>query len=476
MNILEKYKLIVDTFPDKVAVADKNHSYTFKELYNVAKRISYQIHKYAVNEPILVIANHESETILMMLGVLLSGNYYIPIDIEMPKEKINTIVKDSMAKVVIGNNYDESLFEGLHLLSMNDLEENSFEIDSINEDNRLYVVYTSGSTGKPKGVVKSFKAMRLFIDCYSKTFGLTNEEIIGNQSPFYFDASAKDIYLMLWTGATIQILGKELFVLPISLINYMNENKVNFISWVPSALSIVVQLNTFSEIKPKYLKNVFFVGEVMPVKHLNKWISALPNARYVNLYGQSEIAGICCYYEISNIFEKSSLPIGKPLQNCEIVLNEDEICIISDSLAEGYYNDQEKTNNAFKYEIINNKKCRVFHTGDLATYDEEGNLVFIGRKDYQIKHMGHRIELGEIESISNSLGFVEKSCCLYNDTKKRIVLFCELKDKERTVADIRMELRNKLSEYMMPRTIIIKDRLPINKNGKIDRQLLKEDI
>ncbi len=348
------------------------------------------------------------------------------------------------------------------------------------------MIYTSGSTGIPKGVLKSHNAEISFINAYSKTFSFTGDEKIGNQTPFFFDASAKDIYMTLCLGCTLVIIPSEVFGLPTMLIEYLNEKKVTFASWVPTVLSIVAQLNPFSYIKPMFLTKVFFVGEVMPMKYLNIWRENLPNIQYVNLYGQTEIAGICLYYIIDKEFKNTeSLPMGKALSNCRIYLINDgkiinnigeigEIYVESPSLALGYYNNELKTKESFISKDFGNGIIRCFKTGDLAYYNEEGELIYASRTDFQIKHMGYRIELGEIEAIANSFPEVVHCCCLYDQKRKSIILFCELFKDD--VENFRKYLNERLPTYMRPNKIERIEKIPLNANGKIDRQELKKKI
>ena len=224
----------------------------------------------------------------------------------------------------------------------------------------------------------------------------------------------------------------------------------------------------------------------MPMKHLNTWRRELPDIQYVNLYGSSELAGICCYYEVSGIYpDDAVLPMGKPLANCSIyLLNEGEIVresgmigemyVVSDALALEYFHDPEKTKSVFQICDFGDGPVRCLKTGDLAQYDEKGNILFVARKDFQIKHMGHRIELGEIEAVANAMPEINRCCCLYNAPKRKIVLFCELSAGcTLNGQEIRSIMKKKLSDYMVPGKVHILDVLPLNQNGKIDRQLLK---
>ncbi len=416
----------------------------------------------------------------------------MPIDPDAPIEKNRKILNDCDANVILGDEEYRNVFKGRKYYSVENISDDVECIDvdlSIEPDTPAYMVYTSGSTGNPKGVLKSHGAVISFIEAYTETFDFSNDEIIGNQTPFFFDASCKDYFLSVYLGATLEIIPTEKFAMPTELIEYLNEKEITFISWVPTALSIVAQLNTFSFIKPTTLKKVFFVGEVMPMKYLNKWRKALPKLEYVNLYGQSELSGICTYYRVKGEFENTDiLPMGKALKNCNIYLVDNgkvvtepehigEMYIQSPALALEYYNDKEKTEKSFLECDFGDGLIRSFKTGDLAKYDCDGNLVFASRNDFQIKHMGHRIELGEIETIANSLPEIARCCCLYNSVKSKIILFVELSDdkKDITGREILSKLKEKLSKYMVPSRVNILEKMPINANGKIDRNKLKEE-
>lgn len=489
-NLLEYLENAAKRYPDKKAVACREAEYSYAELKHCARAAATAIGD-KTGKAVGVMAERGIETIAFFFAALYSGGFYVPLDPDMPTDKMAAVIEDADIDTILGvSSLEEKArstgFTGRYL------SEGSFEnakcgLPHIDSTAPAYMVYTSGSTGKPKGVLKSHGAVISFVEAYVKTFDFSPDEVIGNQTPFFFDASAKDIYLMLKLGATMEILPTTLFTLPPELIDYLNEKKVTFASWVPTAISIVAQLNPFSMVKPTTLKKLFFVGEVMPMKHLNKWREALPDIHYVNLYGQSELAGICCYYEVKGEFENSAtLPMGLPLSNAKIYLLDGdkiitepehigEMYIVSDALALCYYNDPEKTAASFMLRDFGEGEVRCFKTGDFAKRDSEGNLVFAARKDHQIKHMGHRIELGEIEAVAGALPEIQRCCCLYNAEKRKIIMFCEVAEGcTLRGIDIQRMLKEKLSSYMVPGKVNIMDKLPLNKNGKIDRQGLKE--
>lgn len=477
-------------FGEKTAMAFREEQVAFSDLRHRARCLAQVIQGFGVGRPIGVFANRSVEPGIWYLAVLYSGNFYVPLDPNLPEEKLRSIIDDAGFPCVIGSEENRAKLAAVcyrgRILTDADASDIECEDPMIGEDAPAYMVYTSGSTGKPKGVLKSHGAVFSYIRAFCETFPFTSEEVIGNQTPFFFDASAKDYYLMLVTGATLEIIPTEKFSMPTELMEYMNERRISFACWVPTAISIVAQLNPFSLVKPRYLRRLFFVGEVMPMKHLNKWRAALPDIQYVNLYGQSELAGICCYYEVTGEYGSGDvLPMGKCLRNCRIYLVDQgnvvtqpgktgEMYISSPALALEYYHDPEKTAASFMVADFGDGPQRCFKTGDLAQYDGQGNLVFVARSDYQIKHMGHRIELGEIEAAAGALPQIHLCCCLYHVEKRKIVLFCQLSAGcEATDKEIHRLLRDRLSSYMLPGKVVILEQLPLNANGKIDRQVLK---
>ncbi len=492
-NLIELFEATVNTCPERIAVADREERLTFSELRENAGRLATFLLKKGLGGKVLaVLARQDVWTPLLFLGVLYAGGVYVPLDEEMPEEKRKKILKGSGTAAILchGEGSEGCLSVTGEVLKEVVCEEAALKetAKSLCPDSLAYLVYTSGSTGVPKGVAKSHGAVLSYVEAFTSLYPFTHQTVMGNQTPFFFDASAKDFYLMAATGARLEMIPRELFFFPVKLMEWLDERKIDTISWVPSALSIVTQLNTFLEVKPRQLRRVFFVGEVFPMKQLNKWRAALPHIDYVNLYGSSEIAGVACCFPVEGEFaDGESLPIGKPLPNCVVKLVDGgnvitqpdtvgEIYIASPALALGYFGDEEKPAASFRIlDLGDGTPRRYFATGDMARYDAQGRLVFAARRDFQIKHMGRRIELGEIETAAGALEEIEKCCCLYHSEKQKIVLFCQLAPGSLlTGRDIRKALKERLSDYMIPGKVRIMDELPLNPNGKIDRVRLKE--
>lgn len=489
-SVLQYLEDSCSRFPNKAALSDQQQSLTFAQLRHRARAFAEKLQPLGQHRPIGVFAERTVTPAIGYLAVLYSGNFYVPLDPALPAEKLQSILDETQFPCILGEEVNRRRLEEVSFsgtfMPIEAAEGPECGLPQVGDDAPAYMVYTSGSTGKPKGVLKSHGAVCSYIEAFCRTFPFTEQEVIGNQTPFFFDASAKDFYLMLKTGAELHIIPTEKFSLPTELMEYMNAHKISFASWVPTAISIVAQLNPFSLVQPEYLRRLFFVGEVMPMKHLNKWRKALPQIQYVNLYGQSELAGICCYYEVVGEFDNTAvLPMGKPLENCKIYLMDQdtvitepnrigELFLVSPALALGYYQDAAKTESSFLIRDFGDGPVRCFRTGDLAQYDEAGNLLFAARSDFQIKHMGHRIELGEIEAVAGALPEISRCCCLYNAEKRKITLFCTLDaGSPLTPRDIQSRLKSRLSSYMLPGKVILLDAMPLNANGKIDRQKLK---
>ena len=232
------------------------------------------------------------------------------------------------------------------------------------------------------------------------------------------------------------------------------------------------------------MKRVYFCGEVMPCKQLNIWRRALPDAAYCNMYGPTEATDACTYYLVDKPFaDTDDLPIGKPCRNTGVLLlTEDgreaalgeagELCVRGTGLALGYYNDPERTAAVFTQNPLNAAFPEtIYHTGDLARYDERGDLRYIGRKDFQIKHLGYRIELGEIEAAVNTVPGVDRGCCLHDPERDVILCYYEGATEP---ADLAAQLKAKLSPYMLPNHCERLPALPHTLNGKVDRVALRE--
>lgn len=497
-NVLEYLENIINKVPDKTAYADDTTQITFKEAYNYSRSIGTYLYKQGhTKEPVVVFMGRSPNTIVAYFGVVYSGCYYVPIDEEMPRHRIELIFKDLSPSAVICDRETHASLESYGYNGNVYLYEDALQAEA-DEDilssvrkkqldiDPLYIVFTSGSTGMPKGVAACHRSVIDYIEGLCEILQINENTVFGNQTPLYVDACLKELYPTLKYGATAYIIPKSLFMFPLKLVAFLNEYKINTICWVVSALTMISAFGVLQKDPPKYLHTIAFGSEVFPIRQFNLWRKHLPDARFVNLYGPTEATGMCCYYEAVREFNPDEvIPIGKPFPNTEIILlNEDnqvpeqggvgEICVRGTRLSLGYYNSFEKTREVFVQNPLN--PCYpdlIYRTGDLGRYNEKGELLFVSRKDNQIKHMGHRIELGEIEAAANIHPGVKIACCIYDDRKNKIVLFYV---GSVTTAEMAQFMKSKLPRYMVPNLLKNLDTMPLTTNGKIDRVALKSSV
>jgi len=502
VNLIEYLRETVRKYPEKVAINDSFSSITFSELNIASDKIALAINSKndSLRMPVAVFLPKNKWAIVSFISIFKSGNFYVPLDVKSPLErtskvlgtlKLSCIITDLIHKdhlrqlgylgevIVIEEILNDSIID-LNLEILSDISKEIIDLDPI------YAIFTSGSTGLPKGVLISHRGVFDYIEWAIETYSISENDIIGNQAPFYFDNSTLDIYLMLVIGATLNIIPEDRFTFPIKLIEYVNENKINFVFWVPSVLNSISIFDAFATIKPSYLNKILFAGEVMPNKHLNYWRKNYPDALYSNLYGPTEITVDCTFYIVDREFkDDESLPIGKACKNTQIlILSEDgkvaakgelgELCVRGSSLAFGYYNDLEKTRLAFVQNPLHNSYPDIIYkTGDLVKENEFGEILFVGRKDSQIKHMGFRIELGEIENAIRGVEGVSNTCVLYDDDNKQIAAFFI---GTKSNVEIRKALLRALPKYMIPTKWIHRESFPLNANGKINKLELMNQL
>lgn len=500
-NVLEYLEATARSHPDKRALVDDNEALTYREYLRKAQSIGTALAREvgSSNRPIAVAIGRDVRSIVLFMAIVYSGNCYVPLDLSQPVERVRRMLETIEPVAVVANGdgagfaahagKDVPFFDSSALWSLDDVDESvlgDVREKAIDTD-PLYVLFTSGSTGIPKGVVVTHRSVIDLVEQFCSVFGFDESSAFGNQAPFDFDVSVKDIYNAMKCAGTVHVIPKRLFSFPAQLIEHLNEQNINTLIWATSALRIVENFKTFESVSPRGLRSVMFSGEIMPCKVLNYWRRHLPDTDFVNLYGPTEITCNCTYFKVKRDFaDTDALPIGVPFENTRVVLlDEDdtsiqkpgaigEICVMGSSLAVGYYNNPEQTSRAFCQNPLNRSyREPLYRTGDLAEYNERGELVFRSRKDSQIKHMGHRIELAEIECAANALADVKAAFCHYAEEEELIHLYYQA-DEERDRLVVRA-LRDFLPKYMIPQRVHYCETFPLNKNGKIDRKRIVDE-
>lgn len=479
------------SIPNQIALSDASDQLTYLEVMNIVSRAGRAIASGIGqrNQPIVVCINHSVRDVLSFFSIAFSGNFYVPIDPGLPAGRIQDMVDTVQPAAVLTSDSKALPFQAgsIPVWTLEQLAAGAPDgpepWKNAKDTDLLYVMFTSGSTGIPKGVAICHRSVIDMVEQFQAVFHFPEHSVFGNQAPFDFDVSVKDIYLSLKVGGRLEILEKKLFSFPKLLIQRLNERQVDTIIWAVPALKIISSLRAFHRDKPRFLRDIMFSGEVMPPKTLAYWREALPNARFVNLYGPTEITCNCTYHILDGQQDPDApIPIGKAFPNCSVFLLDDreevqeenrlgEICVTGTCLARGYYRRPDLTEKAF----AQNPLCDalpepMYRTGDLGCY-QNGRLIFMGRTDTQIKHMGHRIELGEVELCANGSACVESAACVYDQEYARILLFYLGTCPPEQLSAV---LQKKLPRYMLPNRIYPVTVFPQTRTGKIDRRKLLE--
>lgn len=489
--------------PNKVAIVDGETTLTFAELQARAKRFAMVLIDRAavLREPIAVYLPKSANTVVANLGILYAGNAYTNLDVKSPQQRLKNILAHIGPQLIVtsaefvaelsaaGVERDQIvLMEPLdEAAAMSDLSILDARIERVIDTDPLCIINTSGSTGTPKGVALSHRGTIDFMDWVFDTFAFDQNVVIGSLSPFYFDIYTLELNLCLAKGATLVIIPDQLAIFPAKLMEFLAEKGVSFLFWVPTIMVNIANLGLLEKLALPRLQNVFFAGEVFPTRHLNMWRRALPETKFVNLYGPIEIHVDCTYYVVEGeMADDEPLSIGYPCRNTDVlILNEaneacdideqGELCVRGSSLALGYWNDPEKTARAFVQNPLNTHYPElIYRTGDLALRRSDGRIFLAGRKDYQIKHMGYRIELPEIEHQVLGIPGIANACVLYDQPNKAITLFYQPVDDDVAPATIRRALSEIFPKYMLPTAFHSRSHLPMNPNGKIDRNGLMQ--
>ncbi len=498
--------IVAEKYGDKTAISDEWGEITFKELQKKGKAVGTVLAKTTSDgympSPVIVYLKKSISCLVCFMGAMYSANPYVPVAYDMPANRIQKIVDSLQGRGHIIT--DEKGMETLNGMSIPETmsvhiyeeiadaetDENlvAVTLSKVIDTDPIYIMFTSGSTGEPKGVTVPHRGVIDYTMWVRKTFGIDENSVLGNQAPFYFDNSIFDIYSCLLTGAKMIIIPEALFMFPLKLPEFVRDNGITTIFWVPTVMINVANSGALSEIKMPKLENVVFCGEVMPNTQLNIWRREQPQCTYANLYGPTEISDVCTYYIVDREFKDSdSLPIGKACENMRIIiLNEKneiaktneqgEICVIGTGVSLGYWNKPDITAKAFTQNPVNPYyEERIYRTGDLAYVDGEGLIIYIGRMDNQVKVKGNRIELGEIENAAMCVSGVKGACAVFDEKNQQIVLFVE-SEQEFKLRKLNLELKKYIPNYMLPGSLVVMDRFPHTANDKIDRVTLKKSL
>ncbi len=461
--------------PDKIAVIADDKTLTYDELNKLSNRIANSLIKKGVkaNDIVAFALPRNSSLIAVMFGILKSGAAYMPIDPDYPQDRIDYMLSDSNAKIFITK-------ENVGEIISNNNECPKVEMTS---DNYCYCIYTSGSTGNPKGTLLKHYNVVNYIGENKYNF---REKIIHNDynnilsvTTVGFDIFVTESILTLLSGKTMLFANEQQANSQAELNRFAMKYGAEVLQTTPTKMQMLMDDNKNAEYL-KSLKSIMLGGESVPFE-LCETINTLTNAEIFNVYGPTETTVWSAFSKVTD----SDMTIGKPIANTQIYIVDKynnlmpigkigELCIAGDGVGAGYLNRPELTAEKFIDNPFGNSK--MYKTGDLAYWREDGNIAYVGRNDFQVKIRGLRIELGEIENAISSVHGVSQSVVVVRKDDSGRQLICAFYTEQSSVdiADIKSAISSKLPKYMMPHIFTVLSEMPLTSSGKINRKALPE--
>ena len=446
------------------------------------------------------------EAVIAIYGTLKAGAVYVPLDDQAPVRRLAYIARDAGIRCLVSSEAKADVCrqmrdEGVPLQTIIGAAGGPDEKQSPewlqwnavegyppvppfagDPDALAYILYTSGSTGEPKGVMLSHANGLAFVLWAAGEVGVVPEDRLSSHAPFHFDLSIFDLFAAASGAATLVLVPRELSLFPVMLARFIAEQSITVWYSVPSALTALVQRGELKSPSLPTLRVVIFAGEVFPIKHLARLMELVPNPRYLNFYGPTE-TNVCTWYEVPRDDSLAAdLPIGKPLPGVSAVIALDdgapapegelgELVIGGPTVMHGYWKDPTRTDRALRVE----GDTRYYRTGDLVRRRSDGELIFAGRRDAQIKTRGYRVELGEIEAALNAIEAVVEAAVIAvpddsitNRLKAFVVTSAPVSE-----AQLTRLCRERLPRHMIPDEIELRSELPKSSTGKIDRRALQ---
>lgn len=480
-----------DKFPDKEALVTCSRRMTYREIKEEAFYISGQLKSMGIKkeETVAVFMEKGWEQVVAVYGILFAGAAYLPIDIHNPRERVEKILRDSGTRIILVQNqaYDQDT-EWLHewdCISVSGLKTDSeYKAQENKAGDLAYVIYTSGTTGMPKGVmITHHNAVNTILDINAR-YQITEQDTAFGISNLHFDLSVYDVFGVLGAGGKLVLPDPEYGKDPAHWIHWLNHENITVWNSVPAFVEMLAEYEEYQrQVTSQSLRLVMMSGDWVPVSLPGRIRNLFQNVEIVALGGATEGSIWSNHFEIPEIVPEDwkSIPYGKPLANQKYyVLDQNmEDCpdwvpgtlyIAGDGVAQGYLNDNEKTEE--KFVVLDRTGERLYCTGDMGRYWNEGNIEFLGRLDNQVKINGYRVELGEIEAALRRIqGITEAFVFFKRDNAIEdicAVLVEEKRYRDRIDKFYKEMLKKDLPIYMIPTEYIKTNAIPLNSNGKKD--------
>lgn len=493
-TISQLFEAQVVKTPDRTAVTFADSQLTYHELNEKANQLAHSLRKQNVKPDTLVAICLERglEMIIGIIGILKAGGAYVPIDPHYPDLRIQYMLEDSNAGVLLTEQTFKSRLQalrpGINTICLDAPQAIFTSHDKVNLTNintpqdLAYVIYTSGSTGKPKGACIAHQSLVNRIHWMQQNYQLTVQDKILHKTPFSFDVSVWEYCWPLITGARLVIAKPEIHKDPHNIIQCIADLKITVIHFVPSMLQAFLEFVPINS--ETTLRHVFLSGETLPFPLQQLFFKKYPKAKLHNLYGPTEATIDVTYWPCQKLKSKST-SIGKPIANTQIFIFDQyyqpvpvgikgEIYIGGVGLARNYLNRAELTQQKFII-ATNIGSQRLYRTGDIGSWSDDGNIIYHGRFDDQIKLRGLRIELGEIEKTLLEIPSIKQAVVVAQheaEAKQLIAYIVAHEEETPSFSSINNHLKQKLPSYMQPNRILLIKDLPTTPSGKVDKTAL----
>jgi len=491
ITVQQLFEQAVQIFKDKPAISFKDESISYSNLNIRADNLSRAILYHAADEEIIGISTTRGlNMVVAVLAILKAGKAYLPLDPTYPEERLNQIIQDAKLNFCIAGNVENKFFDKLGLEAIDFDRTYSLPAQTLTSENpNAYVLYTSGSTGRPKGVYLTQRALVNLILWQNANSVATEDSKTLQFAPLTFDVSFQEIFATLTSGGMLILIDDVMRLNPDNLLDKIERNKINRIYLPFVALQFLAETAVSMGKYPSALKEVMTAGEQLKITpQIENFFKAMPGCILYNQYGPTECHVVTQLKLEGDAFRWPALPnIGKPIANTEIYITDEhlgllddgetgELCIAGASLAAGYLNKPELTQEKFvAITLPNGDQTRIYRTGDLARILTDGNIEFIGRNDDQVKIRGYRIEIGEIEVMLNRVPGIAQAVVTAKEDhngQKRLIAYISSSTGVQDTSYVRTEIQHLLPVYMVPSVFIWLKEFPRTSSGKIDKKAL----
>ncbi len=481
----------------RVAVRTSDDEITYQQLQDESDCLAKHLINIGVQkgQVIPICTKRSIEMLIGIYGIIKAGAAYMPVSPELPKARVEYMLDDCKANIVVLAKEEREQFNGYQCVCLEEFRNNqeitTFDKQAVTGKDLAYVIYTSGSTGNPKGVKIKHHSVINRINWMNKQFPLGMDDIIMQKTTYAFDVSVWEIFWWAYAGISVYLPEPGDEKKPEELVNEIEQFQISVIHFVPTMFRMFLDYIIHFKVveKLKSLKYIFLSGEELPAEYVNRFYNftnGILETQLVNLYGPTEATVDVTYFECDRNEIYEYVPIGKPIDNTYLYILDKaqniqpigvsgELYISGDGVAEGYINKPELTKEYFVDDPFRTG-YKMYRTGDLCSWREDGNILYMGRLDHQVKIRGYRIERGEIEKVLLKCEKIRDAIVIDKNGKDKMKYLCAyvVSEEEQKPDEIKAFLRKYLPEYMVPSYIVVREEFPMLPNGKVNLEKLKE--